>query len=171
MSFSTQVDPTPLRILSCLILQLAVSDSPGCLEMKTTALLHVRLTTVFLSFTTIWQIYNRLLRRANMELCTWCWCTIKAHPKSFFLFADILVQFEEDRWEPGKWQNLSMHDGNLNSVNLQLSPFVNYQFRVIAINAVGQSQPSHPSARYQTSGARELAFILTEHWFWMGRRS
>ncbi|XP_056125849.1 neurofascin homolog (chicken) a isoform X11 [Rhinichthys klamathensis goyatoka] len=65
----------------------------------------------------------------------------------------FFVQFEEDRWEPGKWQNLSIYDGNLNSVNLQLSPFVNYQFRVIAINAVGQSQPSHPSARYQTSGA------------------
>ncbi|XP_073771521.1 neurofascin homolog (chicken) a isoform X25 [Danio rerio] len=65
----------------------------------------------------------------------------------------FLVQFEEDRWEPGKWQNLSIYDWNLNSVNLQLSPFVNYQFRVIAINAVGQSQPSHPSARYQTSGA------------------
>ncbi|XP_067244278.1 neurofascin homolog (chicken) a isoform X9 [Chanodichthys erythropterus] len=65
----------------------------------------------------------------------------------------FLVQFEEDRWEPGKWQNLSIYDGNLNSVNLQLSPFVNYQFRVIAINAVGQSQPSHPSSRYQTSGA------------------
>ncbi|XP_077059522.1 neurofascin homolog (chicken) a isoform X7 [Siphateles boraxobius] len=65
----------------------------------------------------------------------------------------FLVQFEEDKWEPGKWQNLSIYDGNLNSVNLQLSPFVNYQFRVIAINAVGQSQPSHPSARYQTSGA------------------
>lgn len=72
-----------------------------------------------------------------------------------FLTTDFLVQFEEDKWEPGKWQNLSIYDGNLNSVNLQLSPFVNYQFRVIAINAVGQSQPSHPSARYQTSGARK----------------
>lgn len=72
---------------------------------------------------------------------------------------EFLVQFEEDRWEPGKWQNLSIFDGNLNSVNLQLSPFVNYQFRVIAINAVGQSQPSLPSARYQTSGACKRSAI------------
>ncbi|XP_048110074.1 neurofascin homolog (chicken) a isoform X12 [Alosa alosa] len=66
---------------------------------------------------------------------------------------EFLVQFEENRWEPGKWQNLSSHPGNVNSVLLELSPFVNYQFRVIAINSVGQSQPSRPSLRYQTSGA------------------
>nr|XP_046237410.1 neurofascin homolog (chicken) a isoform X14 [Scatophagus argus] len=65
----------------------------------------------------------------------------------------FLVQFEEDRWEPGRWQNLSTYPGDLNSVILQLAPFVNYQFRVIAINSVGQSQPSHPSRRYKTSGA------------------
>ncbi|XP_062402310.1 neurofascin homolog (chicken) a isoform X3 [Sardina pilchardus] len=66
---------------------------------------------------------------------------------------EFLVQFEENRWEPSKWQNLSSHAGNVNSVLLELSPFVNYQFRVIAINSVGQSQPSRPSVRYQTSGA------------------
>ncbi|XP_072521577.1 neurofascin homolog (chicken) a isoform X11 [Salminus brasiliensis] len=65
---------------------------------------------------------------------------------------EFLVQFEEDRWKPGEWQNLSSYAGNQNSVNLQLSPFVNYQFRVIATNNVGQSRPSRPSARYQTSG-------------------
>ncbi|XP_044068868.1 neurofascin homolog (chicken) a isoform X12 [Siniperca chuatsi] len=65
----------------------------------------------------------------------------------------FLVQFEEDRWEPGKWQDLSTYPGDLNSVILQLAPFVNYQFRVIAINKVGQSQPSGPSPRYKTSGA------------------
>uniref|UniRef100_A0AAQ5XIA8 Neurofascin homolog (chicken) a n=1 Tax=Amphiprion ocellaris TaxID=80972 RepID=A0AAQ5XIA8_AMPOC len=66
---------------------------------------------------------------------------------------NFLVQFEEDRWEPNRWQNLSTYPGDLNSVILQLAPFVNYQFRVIAINSVGQSQPSRPSPRYKTSGA------------------
>uniref|UniRef100_A0AAY4DIN8 Neurofascin n=1 Tax=Denticeps clupeoides TaxID=299321 RepID=A0AAY4DIN8_9TELE len=66
---------------------------------------------------------------------------------------EFLVQFEEDQWEAGKWRNLSRHPGNLNSVVLELSPFVNYQFRVIAINAVGESRPSRPSSRYRTSGA------------------
>lgn len=65
----------------------------------------------------------------------------------------FLVQFEEDIWEPGSWQNLSSYPGDLNSVVLQLSPFINYQFRVIAINAVGQSVPSRPSPRFKTSGA------------------
>lgn len=70
-------------------------------------------------------------------------------------FAEFLVQFEEDRWEPGRWQDLATYPGDLNSVILQLAPFVNYQFRVIAINAVGQSAASVPSPKYQTSSAGE----------------
>ncbi|XP_019723205.1 neurofascin homolog (chicken) a isoform X13 [Hippocampus comes] len=66
---------------------------------------------------------------------------------------EFLVQFEEDRWEPGRWQDLATYPGDLNSVILQLAPFVNYQFRVIAINAVGQSAASVPSPKYQTSSA------------------
>ncbi|XP_061543001.1 neurofascin homolog (chicken) a isoform X18 [Phycodurus eques] len=66
---------------------------------------------------------------------------------------EFLVQFEEDRWEPGRWQDLATYPGDLNSVILQLTPFVNYQFRVISINAVGHSEPSHPSPKYQTSSA------------------
>ncbi|XP_061730504.1 neurofascin homolog (chicken) a isoform X2 [Nerophis ophidion] len=66
---------------------------------------------------------------------------------------EFLVQFEENHWEPGRWQDLATYPGDLNSVILQLAPFVNYQFRVIAINAVGQSKPSAPSPRYKTSSA------------------
>uniref|UniRef100_A0A8C2X801 Neurofascin homolog (chicken) a n=1 Tax=Cyclopterus lumpus TaxID=8103 RepID=A0A8C2X801_CYCLU len=66
---------------------------------------------------------------------------------------EFLVQFEENRWEPGRWQNLSTYPGDLNSVILQLAPYANYQFRIIAINAVGQSQPSRPSPRYLSNGA------------------
>ncbi|XP_077582408.1 neurofascin homolog (chicken) a isoform X4 [Stigmatopora nigra] len=65
----------------------------------------------------------------------------------------FLVQFEEDRWEPDRWQDLATYPGDLNSVILQLAPYVNYQFRVIAINAVGQSEASHASPKYQTSSA------------------
>ncbi|XP_032404457.1 neurofascin homolog (chicken) a isoform X24 [Xiphophorus hellerii] len=66
---------------------------------------------------------------------------------------EFLVQFEENRWEPGRWQDLSSFPGDLNSVILQLAPNVNYQFRVIAINSVGRSQPSQPSPRYKTTAA------------------
>uniref|UniRef100_A0A8C8A9J8 Neurofascin n=1 Tax=Otus sunia TaxID=257818 RepID=A0A8C8A9J8_9STRI len=67
---------------------------------------------------------------------------------------DYLVQFEEDRFQPGIWHNHSRYPGSVNSAVLRLSPYVNYQFRVIAVNEVGSSVPSVPSERYQTNGAR-----------------
>ncbi|XP_036387189.1 neurofascin homolog (chicken) a isoform X17 [Megalops cyprinoides] len=65
----------------------------------------------------------------------------------------FLIQYEENHWDPGKWQNLTSCPGNLNTIILELSPFINYQFRVIAINDIGPSEPSLPSPRYRTSGA------------------
>ncbi|KAJ0023980.1 hypothetical protein NQD34_003879, partial [Periophthalmus magnuspinnatus] len=65
---------------------------------------------------------------------------------------EFQVQFEEDRYQPGEWRNLSSYPGDHNSVILQLAPFINYKFRVIAFNAVGPSPTSEPSKRYQTSG-------------------
>uniref|UniRef100_A0A8D0LA56 Neurofascin n=1 Tax=Sphenodon punctatus TaxID=8508 RepID=A0A8D0LA56_SPHPU len=67
---------------------------------------------------------------------------------------DYVVQFEEDRFQPRTWRNHSSYPGSVNSAILRLSPYVNYQFRVIAVNEVGSSYPSLPSERYQTSGAR-----------------
>ncbi|NWQ82676.1 NFASC protein, partial [Columbina picui] len=58
---------------------------------------------------------------------------------------DYIVQFEEDRFQPGMWHNHSRYPGSVNSAVLSLSPYVNYQFRVIAVNDVGSSLPSMPS--------------------------
>lgn len=99
----------------------------------------------------------------SMTMTRECFFTLLEHKSKLlcepelFLCTEFLVQFEEDRWEPNRWQNLSTYPGDLNSVILQLVPFVNYQFRVIAINAVGQSEPSGASPRYKTSGAGESA--------------
>ncbi|XP_040193520.1 neurofascin isoform X21 [Rana temporaria] len=65
----------------------------------------------------------------------------------------FIVQFEEDRYQAGKWHNLASVPGNVNSALLRLSPYVNYQFRVLAINDLGSSMPSPTSERYQTNGA------------------
>ncbi|XP_064255315.1 neurofascin isoform X13 [Passer domesticus] len=67
---------------------------------------------------------------------------------------DYIVQFEEDRFQPGVWHDHSRYPGSVNSAVLSLSPYVNYQFRVIAVNDVGSSVPSESSERYQTNGAR-----------------
>lgn len=75
--------------------------------------------------------------------------------------SDYVVQFEEDQFQPGVWHDHSKFPGSVNSAILQLSPYVNYQFRVIAINEVGSSHPSLPSERYRTSGAGECR-ALTE---------
>ncbi|XP_056414066.1 neurofascin isoform X9 [Hyla sarda] len=65
----------------------------------------------------------------------------------------FIIQFEEDRYQPGTWHNLASVPGNVNSALLRLSPYVNYQFRVLALNDLGSSMPSPSSERYQTNGA------------------
>uniref|UniRef100_A0A672MXQ9 Neurofascin n=1 Tax=Sinocyclocheilus grahami TaxID=75366 RepID=A0A672MXQ9_SINGR len=71
---------------------------------------------------------------------------------------EYLVQYTEDLladyWLlPSGWKNLSSYPGSLNSVILQLTPFVEYRFRVITVNGIGPSKPSWPSEYYQTGGA------------------
>uniref|UniRef100_A0A2I3FR52 Neurofascin n=1 Tax=Nomascus leucogenys TaxID=61853 RepID=A0A2I3FR52_NOMLE len=80
---------------------------------------------------------------------------------------DYVVQFEEDQFQPGVWHDHSKYPGSVNSAVLRLSPYVNYQFRVIAINEVGSSHPSLPSERYRTSGAREYPRADVGH-IWKG---
>lgn len=66
---------------------------------------------------------------------------------------ESIIEFEENRWEPGRWQELTRVLGNDTTALLSLAPYTNYQFHVISVNAVGRSQPSKPSLRYATPPA------------------
>ncbi|KAM8994444.1 neural cell adhesion molecule L1-like protein isoform 6-T17 [Ara ararauna] len=66
---------------------------------------------------------------------------------------ESIIEFEENRWEPGRWQELTRVLGNDTTALLSLAPYMNYQFRVLSVNAVGKSQPSKPSLRYATPPA------------------
>ncbi|EQB78149.1 neurofascin isoform 1-like protein [Camelus ferus] len=62
---------------------------------------------------------------------------------------DYVVQFEEDQFQPGVWHDHSKFPGSVNSAVLRLSPYVNYQFRVIAINEpMNATSAFGPNLRY-----------------------
>lgn len=71
---------------------------------------------------------------------------------------EYLVQAKEEWWFPSSWKNLTTYPGNLNSVVLQLSPYLSYRFRIIAVNAIGQSPPSRATEYFQTGGAMPDAY-------------
>uniref|UniRef100_A0A8B9TND2 Neural cell adhesion molecule L1-like protein n=1 Tax=Anas platyrhynchos TaxID=8839 RepID=A0A8B9TND2_ANAPL len=66
---------------------------------------------------------------------------------------ESIIEYEESQWEPGRWQELTQVPGNDTTALLTLAPYMNYQFRVVSVNAVGRSQPSKPSLRYATPPA------------------
>uniref|UniRef100_A0A8C2JCQ4 Neural cell adhesion molecule L1-like protein n=1 Tax=Cyprinus carpio TaxID=7962 RepID=A0A8C2JCQ4_CYPCA len=63
---------------------------------------------------------------------------------------EFIIQYEENHWEPEKWKELLRVAGSQFSAPLTLYGHINYQFRVIAVNAIGRSHPSIPSKRYKT---------------------
>ncbi|KAL0158649.1 hypothetical protein M9458_046725, partial [Cirrhinus mrigala] len=50
----------------------------------------------------------------------------------------FIIQYEENHWEPEKWKKLLRVAGSQFSVPLTLYGHINYQFRVIAVNAIGE---------------------------------
>ncbi|XP_051961372.1 neural cell adhesion molecule L1-like protein isoform X2 [Xyrauchen texanus] len=63
---------------------------------------------------------------------------------------EFIIQYEENHWEPGKWKELLQVSSSQYSAPLMLYGHINYQFRVIAVNAMGRSHPSMSSERYKT---------------------
>lgn len=72
---------------------------------------------------------------------------------SFFLNTEILIQYEDSLHHRGHWHNLTEVPGTKTTAHLKLSPHVHYTFRVLALNAVGFSNPSRPSRMYKTEPA------------------
>uniref|UniRef100_F6PJP1 Neural cell adhesion molecule L1 n=1 Tax=Monodelphis domestica TaxID=13616 RepID=F6PJP1_MONDO len=60
------------------------------------------------------------------------------------------IEFEDRTMEPGTWYPLATVPGNETSTRLKLSPFVHYNFRVIANNKFGASEPSPDSEPFIT---------------------
>lgn len=65
----------------------------------------------------------------------------------------FVIEYEEDQFQPGVWRHLADVEGIETTAELQLSPFVNYIFRVVAVNEIGRSEPSLPSEHYYTQPA------------------
>ncbi|XP_027749203.1 neuronal cell adhesion molecule isoform X16 [Empidonax traillii] len=65
----------------------------------------------------------------------------------------FIIEYEDGLHEPGVWHYQTEVPGTQTTVQLKLSPYVNYSFRVIAVNKIGRSQPSEPSEQYLTKSA------------------
>ncbi|XP_067247931.1 neuronal cell adhesion molecule a isoform X6 [Chanodichthys erythropterus] len=66
----------------------------------------------------------------------------------------FLIQYEDSLHEPGVWHNMTSVSGTSITSQLDLSPYVYYSFRVLALNDVGPSEPSAPSRQYRTNPAQ-----------------
>ncbi|XP_021178312.2 neural cell adhesion molecule L1-like protein isoform X11 [Fundulus heteroclitus] len=66
---------------------------------------------------------------------------------------EFIIEYEENKWEPGNWKELLRVPGNHNSAVLKLHGHVDYRFRAYAVSAVGAGPPSEPTERYKTPPA------------------
>ncbi|KAM4748051.1 neuronal cell adhesion molecule isoform 12-T12 [Rhinophrynus dorsalis] len=65
----------------------------------------------------------------------------------------FIIEYEDSMREPGLWHFQTKVSGTQTTATLNLSPYVNYAFRVIAVNDIGRSDPSEPSEQYTTKAA------------------
>uniref|UniRef100_A0A8C5M7V5 Neuronal cell adhesion molecule n=1 Tax=Leptobrachium leishanense TaxID=445787 RepID=A0A8C5M7V5_9ANUR len=65
----------------------------------------------------------------------------------------FIIEYEDAMHEPGVWHTQTQVQGIQTTATLTLSPYVNYSFRVIAVNEIGRGDPSEPSEQYMTKAA------------------
>lgn len=80
---------------------------------------------------------------------------------------EFVVEYEENRWEPGRWKELQRVTGNQATAELKLYGNLNYQFRVYAVNAIGPGPPSEPTERHKTPPAGETSSYLLKMSLWL----
>ncbi|KAM6200966.1 neuronal cell adhesion molecule isoform 19-T19 [Rhynchocyon petersi] len=65
----------------------------------------------------------------------------------------FIIEYEDSMHDAGLWHHLTEVPGTQTTTQLQLSPYVNYSFRVVAVNSIGSSLPSEASEQYLTKAA------------------
>ncbi|XP_058537454.1 neuronal cell adhesion molecule isoform X2 [Ochotona princeps] len=65
----------------------------------------------------------------------------------------FIIEYEDAIHEAGLWHHQAEVSGTQTTTELKLSPFVNYSFRVLAVNSIGRSLPSEASEQYLTKAA------------------
>ncbi|XP_015353583.1 neuronal cell adhesion molecule isoform X33 [Marmota marmota marmota] len=62
----------------------------------------------------------------------------------------FIIEYEDAMHEAGLWHHQTEVSGTQTTAQLKLSPYVNYSFRVMAVNSIGRSLPSEASEQYLT---------------------
>ncbi|XP_035110033.1 neuronal cell adhesion molecule isoform X23 [Callithrix jacchus] len=65
----------------------------------------------------------------------------------------FIIEYEDAMHEPGLWHHQTEVSGTQTTAQLKLSPYVNYSFRVTAVNSIGKSLPSEASEQYLTKAS------------------
>ncbi|XP_037601059.1 neuronal cell adhesion molecule isoform X27 [Cebus imitator] len=65
----------------------------------------------------------------------------------------FIIDYEDAMHEPGLWHHQTEVSGTQTTAQLKLSPYVNYSFRVTAVNSIGKSLPSEASEQYLTKAS------------------
>uniref|UniRef100_A0A8D1RE32 Neuronal cell adhesion molecule n=1 Tax=Sus scrofa TaxID=9823 RepID=A0A8D1RE32_PIG len=65
----------------------------------------------------------------------------------------FIIEYEDVMHEVGLWHHQTEVPGTQTTAQLKLSPYVNYAFRVMAVNSLGRSLPSEASEQYLTKAA------------------